>query len=100
MAGAFERLAKSVLRRLGKDAFLHSGATITPCRVNIEHGVQTTGEYGDAVFERSVATLHLAEVSPKQGDILVHPDGTYELDGKMQANGQTVRYTLQPGAVP
>ena len=98
--GAFGRLAKSVLRRLGQDAFLHSGVTITPCRVNIEHGVQTTGEYSDAVFERDVATFDLAEVQPKSGDTLVHPEGAYKLDGKLQDNGYTTRYTLQPGVAP
>lgn len=100
MPGVFGRLAKSVLRRLGQDAFLHSGVSILPCRVNIEHGVQVTGEYGDATFERDVATFDLSEVQPKQGDGLVHPDGNYKLDGLLQNNGYTVRYTVQPWAGP
>ena len=50
MRGAFERLAKSVLNRLGQDAFLVSGASTTPCRANVEHGVQVAGAYDDAVF--------------------------------------------------
>jgi hypothetical protein len=98
--GAFARLAKSVLRHHGKDAFLHSGVTVTPCRVAVEHGVQVTGEYGDAVFERDVATLDLSVVQPRSGDTLVHPDGTYKLDGKLQDTAYTTRYTLQPGVAP
>jgi hypothetical protein len=96
MPGAFERLAKSVLNRLGQDALLLSGADSTPCRVNVEHGVQVTGPYGDAVFERSVATFDKAAVTPRSGDRLEHPDGNYTLDGLLADNGYTLRYTLQP----
>ena len=92
--GAFERLAKSVLRRLGQDALLISGATVTPCRVNIEHGVQVTGSFNDAVFERDVATFDTSEVTPTEGNTLEHPAGRYRLDSKMQDVGVLVRYTL------
>lgn len=95
MSGAFERLAKSVLNRLGQDAFLVSGATTTPCRANVEHGVQVAGAYDDAVFNRDVATLDRA-LGAKVGDTLRHPSGNYKLDGMLADNGFTVRFTLQP----
>ena len=95
MSGAFERLAKSVLNRLGQDAFLVSGATTTPCRANVEHGVQVAGAYDDAVFNRDVATLDRA-LGAKVGDTLQHPSGNYKLDGMLADNGFTVRFTLQP----
>lgn len=95
MSGAFERLAKSVLNRLGQDAFLVSGASTTPCRANVEHGVQVAGAYDDAVFNRDVATLDRA-LSAKVGDTLQHPSGNYKLDGMLADNGFTVRFTLQP----
>ena len=95
MRGAFERLAKSVLNRLGQDAFLVSGAATTPCRVNVEHGVQVAGAYDDAVFNRDVATLDRA-LGAKVGDTLQHPSGNYKLDGMLADNGFTVRFTLQP----
>ena len=95
MSGAFERLAKSVLNRLGQDAFLVSGASTTPCRANIEHGVQVAGAYDDAVFNRDVATLDRA-LGAKVGDTLQHPSGNYKLDGMLADNGFTVRFTLQP----
>ena len=95
MRGAFERLAKSVLNRLGQDAFLVSGATTTPCRANVEHGVQVAGAYDDAVFNRDVATLDRA-LGAKVGDTLQHPSGNYKLDGMLADNGFTVRFTLQP----
>lgn len=95
MRGAFERLAKSVLNRLGQDAFLVSGATTTPCRANVEHGVQVAGAYDDAVFNRDVATLDRA-LGAKVGDTLRHPSGNYKLDGMLADNGFTVRFTLQP----
>ena len=95
MSGAFERLAKSVLNRLGQDAFLVSGASTTPCRANVEHGVQVAGAYDDAVFNRDVATLARA-LGAKVGDTLQHPSGNYKLDGMLADNGFTVRFTLQP----
>lgn len=95
MSGAFERLAKSVLNRLGQDAFLVSGASTTPCRANVEHGVQVSGAYDDAVFNRDVATLDRA-LGAKVGDTLQHPSGNYKLDGMLADNGFTVRFTLQP----
>ena len=95
MSGAFERLAKSVLNRLGQDAFLVSGAATTPCQANVEHGVQVAGAYDDAVFNRDVATLDRA-LGAKVGDTLQHPSGNYKLDGMLADNGFTVRFTLQP----
>ena len=95
MRGAFGRLAKSVLNRLGQDAFLVSGASTTPCRANVEHGVQVAGAYDDAVFNRDVATLDRA-LGAKVGDTLQHPSGNYKLDGMLADNGFTVRFTLQP----
>ena len=95
MSGAFERLAKSVLNRLGQDAFLVSGASTIPCRANVEHGVQVAGAYDDAVFNRDVATLDRA-LGAKVGDTLRHPSGNYKLDGMLADNGFTVRFTLQP----
>ena len=95
MSGAFERLAKSVLNRLGQDAFLVSGASTTPCRANVEHGVQVAGAYDDAVFNHDVATLDRA-LDAKVGDTLQHPSGNYKLDGVLADNGFTVRFTLQP----
>jgi hypothetical protein len=98
MAGAFERLAKSVLNRLGQDALLLSGEIITPCRVNVEHGVQISGTYDDAVFERTVATFDKGAFSPapRVGDRLEHPAGVFTLDGLLADNGFTLRFTLQP----
>lgn len=95
MSGAFERLAKSVLNRLGQDAFLVSGASTIPCRANVEHGVQVAGAYDDAVFNRDVTTLDRA-LGAKVGDTLQHPSGNYKLDGMLADNGFTVRFTLQP----
>ena len=95
MGGAFERLAASVLNRLGQDAFLLSGATTTPCRANIEFGVQITGPYEDAVFFRDIASLD-KRIGAKVGDTLQHPSGNYKLDGLLSDNGYVVRFTVQP----
>lgn len=95
MSEAFNRLARSVLNRLGQDALLLRGVTTIPCKVNIERGVQMMGQYDDAVFTRDVATLD-ATIGAKVGDELQHPQGVYVLDGLMADNGYTCRFTLQP----
>lgn len=95
MSGAFERLARSVLRHLGQDAFLLRGMTSTPCKANVERGVQVMGQFDDAVFSRDVATLD-ASLGAKVGDELQHPMGNFVLDGLLQDNGYTMRFTLQP----
>lgn len=92
--GAFERLAKSILSRLGQDAFLVSGTKTTPCRANVEHGVQIDGAYDDAVFLRDVVTLD-SKLGAVVGDTLQHPSGTYKLDGLLLDNGYTTRFTVQ-----
>ena len=93
MSGAFERLATSVLRHLGQDAFLLVGATSTPTRVNIEFGVSMSGPYDDGAFSRDVATLPSA-AGAKLGDRLQLGSGTYLLDGVVSTNGYLHRFTV------
>lgn len=97
MAGAFERLATSVLRHLGQDAFLLVGATnsptTTPTRANIEFGVLMDGPYQDGMFPRDVATLPCA-VNAKLGDRLVVGTTTYVLDGVVASNGHMERFSV------
>jgi hypothetical protein len=99
MSGAFERLSRSVLLRLGQDAFLVQGTTSTATRVNVERGVELTGEYGDAVVTRDVATID-AKLNPRVGDTIQHPMGNYVLDGLLRNTGFTMRFTLIPAAAP
>ena len=99
MRDPFARATKSILGKLGKDAFLRGAPA---GKVNIEHGVEVYERNGDgeAVFARSVATIG-KEFAPKQGDTLVmlNESGvptvpTYEL-GRLHADsGYTARYIL------
>ena len=95
MAGAFERLAQSVLNRLGQDAFLLDGAITIPCRANLEHGVQVAGAFDDAVFSRTVVTLSKS-VGARQGMELHHPEGVYVLEPLLTENGHTQRFVVHP----
>lgn len=92
----FERMAKSVLNRLGQDALLlrMGVGEPVPCRVNIERGVQVMGPHSDATFLRDVATLSV-EVGARSGDTLEHPNGAFALDGLLSDNGYTQRFTVQ-----
>ena len=93
MAGAFERLATSVLRHLGQDAFLLVGAISTPTRANIEFGVAMAGPYDDGAFPRDVATVPAA-LRAKLGDRLTVGLDTYLLDGVVSTNGYLHRFTV------
>ena len=93
MAGAFERLATSVLRHLGQDAFLLVGATSTPTRANIEFGVAMAGPYDDGAFPRDVATLPAA-LKAKLGDSVQVGTDIYQLDGVISTNGYLHRFTV------
>lgn len=87
---AFKRMTKSVLTLLGEDAFLRG---TVPCKVNIEHSVQVTGDDG-LVYERDIATID-NEHGAKVGDTLTHPDGNYVLDRRFQDNGYSTRFILR-----
>ena len=89
---AFSRMTASILAILGEDALLRGN---TPCRVNIEHGIQVTDPDGMTVLERSVATIDAA-LKPKVGDALTHPDGRYRLDVETGNNGHSKRFILLP----
>lgn len=100
MIGAQERLARSVLRHLGQDAFLVQGTTRTPTRINVQRGVEIMGQFSDAVMLRDIALID-ARLKPKVGDLIEHPRaGVYVLDGVIENNGFTMRFTLQPTTLP
>lgn len=92
MLAAFQRMSESLLTILGQEAFLRDGE---PCRVNIEHGVQTIGEDETTVITRSVATVSQT-MNPKVGDRLVHPDGIYRLDAIHAKSGVNQRFIILP----
>lgn len=93
MPGAFERLATSVLRHLGQDAFLLVGAISTPTRVNIEFGVAMAGPYDEGAFPRDVATIPAA-LKAKLGDSVQVGTDIYHLDGVVSTNGHLHRFTV------
>lgn len=92
MTGAFERLAKSVLRHLGQDALLLSGASSTPVRANVEHDVLMQGPYDDGAFVREVVTVPTG-AGAKQGDRVQLGADVYQLDGAIATNGYLSRFT-------
>lgn len=105
MLAVFQRMTKGVLAILGEDSFLRDSV---PCRVNIEHGVQTTGPDGFTVLERSVATIPMftevtvggitsrVSIDPKVGDVLTHPEGSFKLDAETADNGSSRRFVVLP----
>lgn len=90
MLSVFKRMAQGVLAVMGEDSLLRDAV---PCRANVEHGVQVVGEDGVSVVERIVATIS-EEHSPKVGDRLVHPDGTFRLDAIFNDAGVNPRFIV------
>lgn len=101
---AFSRLTQRLLAsQLGEKALLRS-ETADPVRtVNVEHGVDLVGVYGDTVVSRSVVTINLVD-SPKVGDALdmiaiddlgvVTIIKSYKLDTLLNENGYSSRFVL------
>lgn len=96
MLSVFKRMAAGVLAVMGEDSFLRGSI---PCKVNIEHGVQTYGDDGQVIVERSVASIDRA-LAPKVGDLLLHPDGSFKLDAQFQDNGVLPRFILIKHVLP
>lgn len=91
----FQRALARGLSRLGKDSTLDAA----PCgRVNVERGVDLfAGSLDDGndnhVTRADVATIDAA-FTPRTGQILVHPDGTFKLMRLLESNGYNVRYIV------
>jgi hypothetical protein len=101
---AFTRLTDRILAHLGEPAMLRGEAVEPPILVNIEHGVDVAGEYGEVVMQRSVATIDLRH-APTAGDALnmlaLQPDGSwavatqYVLEPFTAHNGYAGRFILR-----
>lgn len=85
-----KRAVKSALSRMGEGSFLRGDV---PCQVHVEHGVQLAGEDDTMVVQRDVATID-ADLAPKVGDTLAHPDGSYKLDVLLEDRGAYKRFVL------
>lgn len=97
-----KQATKSALALLGEGSLLRGNV---PCRVSIEHGVQVTGfdnasagttyTQGDyMVVDKDVATID-ADLTPKVGDSLSHPDGNFVLDALLEDKGVYRRFILR-----
>lgn len=77
----------------GEDVVLRGEVTDPPRDINIQHGVEMLGEYGTVVAVRSVATINVVD-TPAKGNTLAAAGKTYVLDGKIEDNGFSQRWTL------
>jgi hypothetical protein len=97
---AFTRLTDRLLAHLGEQAILRGEDADPPVRVNIEHGVELVGEYGEVTALRSAATIS-KQNAPRAGDTLdmIDAAGTvvqrYVLDVKLNDSGYSERYVLR-----
>lgn len=90
----FKRMTKRVLSLLGEDSFLRANE---PCRVALEHGVETYGidtQGNQVMYLRTVATID-KDMTPKVGDSLTHPDGAYVLDAIHADDGLSVDFVVR-----
>ncbi len=91
---AFRRLTDRILAHAGEDAVLRS-ETVDPVRkVNLEHGVELVGVYGDTVVIKTVATISLLD-APKVGDTLAIDGKNYVLDVLLSDNGYSAKFVVR-----
>jgi hypothetical protein len=95
----FQRMTERALATLGEPAVLRGEIVDPPRRVNVEHGVELTGLYGEVTAIRTVATIMNADL-PKKGDTLDLTDDqgniteSYKLDVLYTTNGYSSRFVL------
>lgn len=77
----------------GEDVVLRGEVTDPPRDIHIQHGVDMLGEYGQVVAVRSIATINTVD-APAKGNTLAGGGKTYVLDGKVEDNGYSQRWTL------
>lgn len=96
---AFQRLTDRLLAHLGEAAVLRGEVVDPPRLVNVEHGVELTGLYGEVTAIRTVATINNTE-TPKKGDTLDMVDASgavvesFKLDVMVSSNGYSTRFVL------
>lgn len=86
--GLAERVSASVLGRLGGPSTLDG---VDCGNVHVARGVNL--EMDDVVVRRCIATIANA-YTPKAGQALVHPEGTWTLDRLLRDNGANSRWIL------
>lgn len=90
MMAVRQRAAASLLRRMGEPATLNG---VDCGHVHLAHGVDVAIE--DTVARRTVATISRV-ASPRVGQTLVHPEGTFKLDALLRDNGSNPRFVVRP----
>lgn len=95
MSDPFQRLQDSVFARRGQAAVLRGGtmeaAAVT---VIIDKGVAMTGEHGEVVALRTMATLP-ASAEPRIGDTLTVDAIDYVLDSLIASDGYEARFFVR-----
>lgn len=88
MIPAFQAMREGLLDVFGQGALLRGADTANglPVRINIRFGVQVVDPDSTVVAERIVATMD-ERLDPRQGDEIVHPDGTFWVDAPLRRNG-------------
>lgn len=80
---------KSLLSVMGEGAFF-DGAAVSEL-VNIEHGVQLTGQDDDLLVNRDIATVESSHVA---GEKFVQNGKRYRLEALVQDNGVNKRFIV------
>lgn len=91
---AFTRLTERILAHVGEDAILRGEVVDPPRKINVEHGVELTGVYGEVTAYRSLATIEKAW-NPQPGDPLTVDGKDYILDVLLKDNGYSAQFVLR-----
>ena len=95
--GIFQRASQRILAKLGEDSSLQ-GVSIG--KVNIERDVVLDAGIVDMSVDNPVVRVHVATIprsaTPRVGQTLVHPDGTFKLDRLLDDTGYSTRFIVVP----
>jgi class 3 adenylate cyclase len=97
-----ERLANSLINRLGDEAVLFRAQDRSKSliRAALQHGVSIEGTEGDgAIYQRSVG-FFFKQDSVVSGDFVVWGDQSYRVDHFIADNGQIQRFVMMVLCVP
>jgi hypothetical protein len=70
--------------------------TVNPCSVYLDRDVQTVGDFGQVIGQKTHATFLLAEVTPQQGGRFTLGAEVWKLDTELSRDESRSRWAVTP----
>lgn len=81
------------------DAGIYTPAIGQPinCTVIIDRDVQTVGQEGEVIGQKTIGTFRLAEVTTARGETITVDDETWTLESEIKSDRSISAWILNPG---